>query len=75
MKKPKPSVGRIVHYFTASDDGRHITGRHAAVITRVEAIDRVNLKVLPDRAPLFDVISVNLSEEPEPLHWTWPPRV
>lgn len=65
----KPSVGRIVHYFTDGD------GMAPAVITRVCSDTCVNLKVLPDGARPFDETSVELDNAASSSWWSWPPRV
>jgi len=63
----KPSIGRIVHFYT---DDRH----EPAIITRVWSDTCVNLKVLPDCAAPFDQTSVCLNDASSSSWWSWPPR-
>ncbi len=77
----KPTVGRIVHYYTdngASHNGVGC-GPYAAIITQVfgEGVDAyANLKVLPPFAESFDSGSVRHKDfdGDSGRYWEWPPR-
>jgi len=78
----KPTVGRIVHYYTTSE-GLHYNGvgegPYAALITQVfgEADDSyANLRVFPPFAESFDSGSVRHKDFDGDTgrYWVWPPR-
>lgn len=70
---PKPTVGRIVHFWHRLDEP------WAAIVTRVVTDTEVHLAIfwpgVQDNSdlPLYDVAHP-FSETPEPGHWSWPPR-
>ncbi len=78
----KPTVGRIVHYYTTEGANHNGVGPgpYAAIITQVfgGAADGVfvNLKVLPPFAETFDSGSVRHRESAanDGRWWEWPPR-
>ena len=77
MEQP-PSVGRVVHYYTANPSEQSNgagEGPYPAIITRVWSPDCVNLKVLPDCGPVFDTTSVQTKLSSSSRYWEWPPRV
>lgn len=73
----KPSVGRIVHFYSAHiANGGHNgqgLGPYPAIVTQATA-DLVNLKVLPPFAPVFDEGSVTRKDQNPERYWVWPPR-
>jgi len=72
MPQPKPSVGRIVHYFPQPD-----SEPAAAIITRVWSDTCVNLHVFSDGCdqPNEDLTSISLAQDPDrPCVWKWPNR-
>jgi hypothetical protein len=84
----KPSVGRIVHFYTRQGiDGepKAMTapeGPHVAIVTRVWGDDIVNLRVIPDEGSIERVTSVRLFDSYEDgasrgdsQYCIWPPRV
>lgn len=73
----KPSVGRIVHFYSETADEGLNKIPHAAIITYVyDNPDLyVGLTVFARGIKEYDVrVSAPFSEEPKPGHWTWPPR-
>lgn len=78
---PKPSVGRVVHYFMSEDERINTAsterGPAAAVITRVEG-DQVDLTVFPCGTTVLTARrrvpqAARLSSDGQ--HWAWPPRL
>lgn len=79
----KPSVGRIVHFFSkqrGANGGINGAGEgpYPAMVTQIfksgEDIRFVNLKVFPPFAPPFDEGSVSQQEETPDRYWAWPER-
>ena len=84
--QPKPTVGRIVHYWRQGSEGRIAS---AAMILEVHGDDDVSLAVFecPRLAPrqcilgaaLFDGVITYVralrAEKPTVAEWTWPERV
>lgn len=79
----KPSVGRIVHFYSkqrGSQGGINGVGEgpYPAIVTQIfksgEEIRFVNLKVFPPFAVPFDEGSVSEQEECPDRYWAWPPR-
>lgn len=66
--EPKPSVGRVVHYYDEVG-----IGPHAATIAHVWSDTCVNLGVLDSNGEPYSRTSVNLGEGRNT--WSWPPRV
>jgi hypothetical protein len=80
-KRPAPSVGRIVHFFTDNPkEQRNGAGRgpYAALVTQVFANDLCNLKVFPPMGPEYDVGSIP-PEATDEAHrgrfWSWPKMI
>ncbi len=75
----EPSVGRIVHYQSyGTPGGEHGSLPRAAIITCLVSPtatepDRVGLAIFNPTGVFFNT-SVPFSAEPEPGHWSWPPR-
>lgn len=73
-----PTVGRIVHF---GADPAAVIDPRAGVVAEVldmlmndEANYRVGLWVLGPHSLSYEPM-VPYSEEPQPGHWSWPPRV
>lgn len=73
MSAQQPSITRIVVFRDQTRGGLD----SPAIITRVWGPTCVNLKVLPDCAPVYDVTSqVLIVPEFQSAHgWFWPPRL
>lgn len=71
----KPTVGRIVHYYSL-DPGKHQSrGPHAAVIIDVETPERVTLWVFfPAPGSPREVANVPAEGSIREHYWAWPPR-
>lgn len=75
MSEQTPSIGRVVHYQSrGSADGVFAPEPRAAIITRVNTDDTVDLCVLNPTGVFFD-FHLQYSEDPEGGCWSWPPRV
>ena len=80
---PKPSVGRIVHFFSRVRGDQFNgggDGPYAAIVTQVFDGPYVNLKVLPSMAEPSDVGSVSPGHAVDKTAdharwWEWPPKV
>jgi len=80
---PKPSVGRIVHFFTRNPDHQFNgagEGPYPAVVAQVWDGPYVNLKVLPSMGAPYDVGSVLPGHAVDKTAefarwWEWPPKV
>jgi hypothetical protein len=80
-KRPVPSVGRIVHFFTDNaKEQRNGAGRgpYAALVTQVSPGDICNLKVFPPMGPEYDAGAI----PPEATEgaqsgrfWAWPKTI
>jgi len=80
----KPTVGRVVHFFT-SDPTKNFNnggnGPYAAIVTQFFPTGEfANLKVFPPFALPYDVGSVhegdlNPDVPNDSNYWTWPPKV
>lgn len=73
----KPSICRVVVYRTQHPEAQcNGTKDHPAVVTRVWGDTCVNLKVLPDCGPIYDVTSRMLidPDDQQADGWFWPPR-
>lgn len=70
MDNPKPSIGRIVHYF----DGNIAV---AAIIVHVDESGLVNLTLfLPDGGTAYRGRVSQFEEgKPQANTWNWPPRI
>jgi hypothetical protein len=75
---PRPSVGRIVHYYTDGD----LTHPQAAIITHVmppSPMLRVHLTTFPAHyeagEALRAALGVPFCEVPADGCWCWPPRI
>jgi hypothetical protein len=66
----KPTIGRIVHYYSETDQEPF-----AALVTAVLSGHLVTLTVFPPNTDMFTIDGASFSEAPTPRHWTWPPRV
>ncbi len=69
----KPSIGRIVHYYTLQD----ATPR-AAIISAVYEDGTVGLWTFPDPAlcnGIGSAVAVPYAEAYAPGCWSWPPKV
>ncbi len=67
---PKPSIGRIVHYFGE-------TRTHPAIITKVHGEDTVDLVIFdwgPGRVDHPTVLQCSVIRGSAIYHWQWPPR-
>lgn len=62
-----PTIGRAVHYTTSSGKTR------PAVITDLD--DGITSLTVMNPLGCHYVEDVEFSEEPQPNHWSWPPRV
>lgn len=75
----KPSVGRIVHFYTMRSWPMGAAGRaNAAIVTNVNDDGTLNLGVWVRDGGHFAVENVPLRAGTEPLQtfwWEWPPRV
>jgi hypothetical protein len=78
---PKPTIGRIVHFFTDHKPNQFNgqgAGPYPAMICQVWSGSGANLKVFPSMGEPFDAGSVmHISERQEGQalrHWDWPPR-
>jgi hypothetical protein len=74
---PKPTVGRIVHFYNealapAANNGTG-AGPYAALVTQTFDGPYVNLKVMP-YGESWDEGSVSEKAEGATRYWTWPPR-
>lgn len=79
-----PSIGRIVHYTSASYGTSYPEGiTHAAIVTGLVSDENLYLDVRP--GPLGDAPrswgsygpdsgGIPFAETPTPGHWSWPPR-
>jgi hypothetical protein len=65
--QPKPSIGRIVHYFNDSGEPE------AAIVIHVHNDENVNLIVCNQWGTWTSRTSVQLGEGAG--HWNWPTRV
>ena len=71
----KPTIGHIVHYYSADDAQGACPGKtKAAVVTAVGSETIVDLHVMPAREIPYTRVDVPFSDDPKPGHWTWPPR-
>lgn len=76
----KPSIGRIVHWY-ARDAENWLDGQAfaAAIITRVNDDDTVNVTVFPDGPPPFGKTHIPYGQAAEAADrwfwWQWPERV
>jgi len=70
MEPPKATIGRIVHYYSATDGGPF-----AALVMAVDLDQRCHLHVF---RPYFEAkatfLAVGFEAREEPDWWTWPPR-
>lgn len=86
----KPSVGRVVHFYSAAIAGKDGYGRngvgkgpYAAIVTQVFTdtngeVTFCNMKVFPPFANAWDEGSVSEGSGPDDASgrfWIWPPRV
>lgn len=80
---PKPSVGRIVHFFTRTP-ARQFNGQgegpYPAIVAQVWDGPYVNLKVLPSMGEPWDAGSVSPGHAVDKTAehacwWEWPPKV
>jgi hypothetical protein len=71
MPDPKPTVGRIVHYFPAASNQPQ-----AAIVTAAHTDTCVSLTTFPWGQPSVPRTSVNhtLQAPPGAERWEWPPR-
>lgn len=70
---PKPTVGRIVHYYRTGDT--ELLCPMAAIVTGVSVDDAVWVTVFETCAPPTSLgKAVPFSTGPAPGCWTWPPR-
>lgn len=73
----KPTVGRIVHYYSETADEELNKKPHAALVVHVYANPDayVGLQVFARLPKEYDMrTSAPFSETPKPGHWSWPPR-
>lgn len=73
----KPSVGRIVHFYT-EDTSKHFNGQgigpYPAIVTQCLDGPYVNLKVL-HWGGVYDEGSVSHKDDCLGRYWAWPERV
>lgn len=72
----KPTVGRIVHFYTKDVGfwGNGVgEGPYAAIVTRVWSDNCVNLTVFPDCGNPYTLSSVT-NKVDDWNWWAWPPR-
>ncbi len=76
----QPTIGRVVHYQSyGTPGGEYLPEPRAAIVTTVAEVNddrhqRVGLAILNPTGLFFDQ-SVPYSQDPQPGHWSWPPRV
>ncbi|WP_063039701.1 hypothetical protein [Nocardia pseudovaccinii] len=77
MADSVPSIGRIVHYQSyGTPGGEHPSEPLAAIVTSVDDRGRVGLAVFYDNGISHKAdVPYSWADEPEPGHWSWPPRV
>jgi hypothetical protein len=70
---PSPSIGRIVHYTASCGD----TGPYAGIIVKVTDPGPAGVVTLVTfgEDSFYHNRDVPFSAEPQPGHWSWPPRV
>lgn len=70
---PRPTVGRIVHYYSADTDGIPL----AAIITNVSSSQAglVGLVAFKGDETIYDAAAVFNDEVAVGRSWSWPPRV
>lgn len=70
----KPTIGRIVHYYTPGDTLSH---SFAAIVTSVSDDGTLGLYVIDPEKPFFRNVSTMGGPDgttPTPGCWNWPPR-
>ena len=65
----KPTVGRIVHFRTYSNDEVE-----PAIITKVHNDTCVNLRIFSDSQPHNDEFRISVTQGDSRGQWNWPPR-
>lgn len=69
----KPSIGRIVHYFSyGTPGGEYKNEQRAAIVTGVVDDETVHLCVLNPTGMFFNM---NAKKGTSGGQWDWPPRV
>lgn len=70
----KPSVGRIVHYYSyGTPRGGFKSAPRAAIVVEVHSDTEVTVCVLNPSGIFFNKVAY--SAEPKAGCWSWPPRV
>lgn len=77
MAEQRPSIGRIIHYHEALEEGGLSREPTAAIIVAVHSDECVSLMTFPFGCQPTEVTSVcySASAEERNERWCWPPRV